>query len=93
MSRLITTEQRIVKARKLIQQAREIPLPDDMGWGNFTYVAQVRDTLRQAYEMIKFIPKMPGANAEHKAEALKIMEEMKQAEVEILNKRTENEAS
>ena len=87
MARLITSEQRIVKARKLIQQAHDIPLPEDMGWGNFTYVAQVRDTLRQAYEMIKFIPKMPGASAEHKAEALAIMDEVKQAEVEILNKK------
>jgi len=89
MSRLITSEQRIVKARKLIQQAREIPLPDDMGWANFTYVAQVRDTLRKAYEMIKFIPKMPGASQEHKAEALTIMDEVKQAEVEILQRRTD----
>jgi hypothetical protein len=88
MSRLITTEQRIVKARKLIQQAREIPLPEDMGWANFTYVAQVRDTLRQAYEMIKFIPKMPGTSAEHKTEALAIMDEVKQAEVDILHKKS-----
>lgn len=87
MARLITSEQRIVKARKLIQQAREIPLPEDMGWANFTYVAQVRDTLRQAYEMIKFIPKMPGAKEEHKAEALAIMDEVKQAEIEILPKK------
>lgn len=88
MSRLIKSEQRIVKARKLIQQAREIPLPVDMGWANFTYVAQVKDTLRQAFEMIKFIPKMPGASPEHKAEALRIMEEIKAAEVEILHKKT-----
>jgi len=87
MARLITSEQRILKARKLIQQARDIPLPEDMGWANFTYVAQVRDTLRQAYEMIKFIPKMPGANVEHKAEALAIMDEVKQAELEILHKK------
>jgi hypothetical protein len=59
-----------------------------MGWANFTYVAQVRDTLRQAYEMIKFIPKMPGASQENKAEALAIMDEIKQAEVEILNKKS-----
>ena len=88
MARLITSEQRILKASKLIQQARDIPLPDDMGWANFTYVAQVRDTLRQAYEMIKFIPKMPGASQENKAEALAIMDEIKQAEVEILNKKS-----
>jgi len=89
MSRLITSEQRIIKARKLIQQAREIPLPEDMGWANFTYVAQVRDTLRQAYEMIKFIPKMPGASQENKAEALAIMDEAKQAESDILHKKTD----
>ena len=88
MARLITSEQRILKARKLIQQARDIPLPEDMGWANFTYVAQVRDTLRQAYEMIKFIPKMPSASQENKAEALAIMDEIKQAEVEILNKKS-----
>jgi hypothetical protein len=88
MSRLITSEQRIIKARKLIQQAREIPLPDDMGWANFTYVAQVKDTLRQAYETIKFIPKMPGASQENKAEALAIMDEVKEAEIEILNKKS-----
>jgi len=88
MSRLITSEQRIITARKLIQQVRETPLPDDMGWANFTYVAQVRDTLRQAYEMIKFIPKMPGASQENKAEAWAIMDEVKEAEIEILNKKS-----
>jgi hypothetical protein len=51
-------------------------------------VAQVRDTLRQAYEMIKFIPKMPGTSAEHKTEALAIMDEVKQAEVDILHKKS-----
>ena len=53
MARLITSADRIAKARALIQQARDLPMPEDQGWINFTYVAQVKDLLRSAYELIK----------------------------------------
>lgn len=89
MSRLITSADRITKARTLIQQARDLPAPEEQGWINFTYVAQVKDLLRSAYELIKFIPKMPGASDELKAQALLIQTEAKQAEDDILHRKSD----
>ena len=60
MSRLIPAAERIVRARKFIQQARDLPVPSDGERNNFSYIAQVRDLLRQARDMVKF---MAGINA------------------------------
>ena len=46
MTRLIPAAERISRARDLIQQARQIPVPPTTGWSDFSYVAQVRDVLR-----------------------------------------------
>ncbi len=86
MAKLIPAAQRIDKARALIQKARDLPVPDDMGWANFTYVANVRDLLRQAKDLIKLIPYSPSASAEMKAEVKAIFAETELAEKEILHR-------
>ena len=45
MSRLIPAAERILRARTLIQQARDLPVPAEGGRGDFSYVAQVKDLL------------------------------------------------
>jgi len=86
MSRQIPAAERIIRARKLIQEARDLPVPDDLGWGHFTYVAQVKDILRQACDLIKLIPYSPSASSELKQEVKKVFIEAEQAEKEILKK-------
>ena len=85
MARLIPSAERIQRARKLIQQARELPVPGEGGKSNFSYIAQVKDILRQARDLIKFISMTPTATAEMKAEVKKIYEEAEQADREILH--------
>jgi len=84
MPRLIPAVERIVQARQLIQRARSLPVPPEHGKNDFSYIAQVRDFLRQARELVQFIPKTPSATQEMKAEVRKIYEEADQADREIL---------
>ncbi len=86
MSRLIPASERIVRARALIQKARDLPVPAETGYRDFSYVANVKDLMQQARDMVKFIPYTPSATAEMKAEVAKINEETVQAEKEILHK-------
>jgi hypothetical protein len=79
MARLITAAERIARARKLIQEAREYPVPSRGGKYDLSYVAHVRGLLREAKDLIKFIPKTPSATLEIKEEAIRIMEEAEQA--------------
>ena len=72
MSRLIPAAERIIRARDLIQQARKLPIPVEGGRGDFSYIAHVNDLLRQARDMIKFIPLTPSATSEMKGEVKKI---------------------
>ena len=85
MSRFIPAAERIVRARKLIQQARKLPPPADGGRSDFSYIAQVKDLLRQARDLLKFIPLTPSATAEMKAEVERIYQEIEQANQEILH--------
>jgi hypothetical protein len=85
MTRLIPAAERINLARGLIQKAREFPIPADGGKHDFSYIANVKDLLRQARELVKFIPQTAGTSAEIKAEALKIKLEADQADREILH--------
>ncbi|MCX6066547.1 MAG: hypothetical protein NT121_12455 [Chloroflexi bacterium] len=85
MTRLIPVADRIIRARALIQTAREVPIPEDGGKYEFSYIATVKDYLRQARDMIKFIPQSAGASAEIKAEAALIFKEIEQADKEILH--------
>ena len=84
MPKALTPTTRIAKARALIQAARELPIPESAGWEYFSYVAQVKDRLRQAFELVKLIPKSPNPPDEVKAEAQAVMAEITQAEAEIL---------
>lgn len=85
MTRLIPAAERILLARALIQKAREFPLPAEGGKYDFSYIAQVKDLLRQARDLVKYIPQTAGTSAEIKAEAVKIKLEADQADREILH--------
>ncbi len=84
MAKLIPAAERIVRARKLIQQARDLPVPEGMGRKDFSYIANVKDLLRQAKDMVKFISMTPTATMEMKADVKRIYEEMEEAERKIL---------
>lgn len=84
MAKLIPAAERLIRARQLIQKAREIPLSPEMGRNDLPAIAGVRDLLRQARDMIKFISMTPSATAEVKADVKKIFEEIEQADREIL---------
>jgi D-ribose pyranose/furanose isomerase RbsD len=84
MAKLIPATERIIRARQFIQQAREFPVPPELGKNDLSYLAGVRDLLRQARDMVKFIPQTAGVSAEMKEEVKKIYEEIEQANREIL---------
>jgi hypothetical protein len=85
MAKLIPAAERIVRARKLIQQARDLPVPEGgLGRSDFPYIATVKDLLRQARELVKFIPQTAGVSAEMKEEVKRIYEEIELADREIL---------
>lgn len=86
MAKLIPNEERIVKARKLIEKARTLPQPADRGWGDFSYTAQVKDILRQANDLIKFIPMTSGTPIELKTEAVQLIKDISNSEKEILHR-------
>ncbi len=86
MARVIPIAQRISKARVLMQKARDLPLPAEQGWMDFSYAANVRDILRQARDLLKFIQFMPNASVEAKREAEELLLEINRAEKEILHK-------
>ena len=82
---MISAEERIKRARKLIQQARDLPVPTTgLGKSDFSYIANVKDVLRQAKDMVKFIPQTAGVSAEMKDEVKKIYDEIEHANREIL---------
>ena len=85
MAKVIPAEERLVRARKLIQKARDFPVPEGLGKNDLSYIAGVKDLLRQAKDMVKFIPIRAGVSAEMKAEVEKIFEEIVQADKEILH--------
>ncbi|MCL4530671.1 MAG: hypothetical protein M1282_14825 [Chloroflexi bacterium] len=85
MSRLIPAAERIIRARELIQRARELPVPAEGGRSDLSYIAGVKDLLRQARDLIKFIPQTPTATDEMKEEVKKIYEEIEQANQRILH--------
>jgi hypothetical protein len=85
MSRLIPAAERIQRARALIEKARHVPVPVEMGRSDFSYIAQVKDILQQARDLVKFIPYTPTATPEMKIEVKKIFDEADQANQEILH--------
>jgi D-ribose pyranose/furanose isomerase RbsD len=84
MAKMIPAAERVLRARTLIQQAREFPIPPELGKNDLSYIAGVKDLLRQARDMVKFIPQTAGVSAEMKEEVKKIYEEIEQANREIL---------
>jgi hypothetical protein len=84
MSRLIPASERIIRARALIQKARDLPIPTEGGKHDFSYIAQVKDLLQQARDLVKFIPYSPSATTEINSEVSKIFQEADQADKEIL---------
>lgn len=84
MSRLIPAAERLIKARALIQKARDLPIPPEAGRRDFTYIATVRDLMRQARDMVKFIPYSVTATPQLKAEVAAINQEADQTEKDLL---------
>lgn len=85
MAKLIPATERLMRARKLIQQARDLPVPTTgLGKSDFSYIANVKDLLRQARDMVKFIPQTAGVSAEMKEDVKKVYEEIEQADRDIL---------
>jgi hypothetical protein len=85
MAKLIPAAERIVRARSLIQQAREVPVPAELGRNDLSYIAQVKDLLRQARDLVKFIPMQAGVSAEMKADVKRLFEEIEAANREIFS--------
>ena len=83
MPQLIPASERIIRARNLIQQARDLPVPAEAGRSDLSYIAKVKDLLRQARDMVKFIPYTPSATPEIKSEVSKIYQEADQANKDI----------
>ena len=79
MARLVTAAEKIKRARELIQEAREYPVPERGGKYDLSYMAAVRGLLREARELVQFIPKTPSATPEVKEEARQIIAESQQA--------------
>ncbi|NLG96454.1 MAG: hypothetical protein GX491_03740 [Chloroflexi bacterium] len=86
MAKLIPASERIIRARALIQKARELPVPADSGRYDLSFVAQVKDLIQQAKDLIKFIPYSPSATPEMKEEVAQLFKEADQAEKEILHR-------
>jgi hypothetical protein len=82
---MIPASERILRARKLIQKARDLPVPPGIGRSDFTYISQVKTILQQARDLVKFIPYTPTASPELKAEVSKIFAEADLADHEILH--------
>jgi hypothetical protein len=87
MSKLIPAAERITRARKLTQEARDYPIPEETGWTDFNYTAQVKDLLRQARELIKFIGYTSGVSAELKNESKAVAGEIEQTENELIHRK------
>lgn len=85
MPKLIPAAEKIVQARALIQKARDYPVPaEGLGKSDFSYMAQVKDLLRQARELVKFIPQTVGLAAQVKEEVKKIHQEIEDTLRELL---------
>lgn len=85
MAKLIPAAERIKRAKKLIQDARDTPIPQGIfGKSDLSYVAEVKDLLRQARELVKLIPMRAGVSEELKSKAKQILEEADLADQEIL---------
>ncbi len=85
MSPFIPAAERIERARALIEKARHFPVPAETGKVDLSYIAQVKDLLQKARDLVKFIPYTPSATAEMKNQVKEIFEEADRANKEILH--------
>jgi len=85
MSRLIPATERILRARQFIKQVHDLPVPIEGGRRDFSYIANVKDLLQQARDLIKFIPLTPSATDEMKEEVKQIYKEMEKADQKLLH--------
>lgn len=86
MSKMIPAAERIARARKLIQKARDLPPPAEDAVLDLSYMAAVKDTIQQARDLIKFIPYTPSATPEMKKEVADLFKEADQTEKELLHR-------
>jgi hypothetical protein len=86
MARLISASERILKARALIQKARDLPAGDLVGDAYFSYIAQVKDLIQKARDLVKFIPYTPTATPEMKTEVAELFKEADATLQEILHR-------
>ena len=84
MARMIPAAERIRIARALLDKARDYPVPPGAGRFDLSYIAQVKDLLRQARDLVKFIPNSPMATPEMKAEVKQILDDAAQIDKGIL---------
>ena len=85
MPTVIPAAEKILRARALIQKARDYPVPEGgLGKSDFSYMANVKDLLRQARDLVKFIPQTMGVAAELKDEVKKIYQEIEATQRELL---------
>ena len=85
MSPSISAKNRIKRARELIQQVRDLPVPHEGGRSNFSYILEVKATLKEARELVQLIPKRVGVKPEMKAEVQAIFDEAAKADKELLS--------
>jgi hypothetical protein len=83
MPKLIPAAERVARARNLIQKAREVPIPAELGKNDLSYIAQVRDLFRQARDLVKFIPDTVGVAAQIKEDVKRIYREIEDANRDI----------
>ena len=84
MAKMIPAAERIVRARALIQKARDLPVPAG-GKYDLAYIANVKALLQEARDLVKFIPYTPTATEEMKKEVEAIFQEAERANKEILH--------
>jgi hypothetical protein len=86
MAKSIPTAERLSRARALIQQAREVPVPAQAEGGkhNFSYIAQVKALLQDARDLVKFLPQTAAVTEETKEQVKLIFAEAEAADREIL---------
>jgi len=86
MSKLIKNEERLKIAVEWIRQARELPLDPRAVFMDLGYVAKVKDFLRQARDLVKFIPFSPSADSETKQASREILTQIEETEKELLHR-------
>lgn len=86
MSKFISNNDRILKAKSLISQAYQLPIPKEAGKYNFSYIARVKALLQDARDLVKFIPKFPSATDDMKEEVKLIFRDCEIADQSILHK-------